>query len=110
MDIPLSSGGVVQASASGQACSADGSLTALEQMLTDLGYYHGPIGGTPSLQTGLDVATAMKAFADAHGVSDPQAVCGSIIDAWQHQRSTQQGWLVLGGILLAGAIYFLWRR
>jgi hypothetical protein len=106
MDVPVS-GGVVQASASTAHCSTDGSLTALQQMLSDLGYYKGPIGGTQTLQTVIDVATAMKAFADANHVTDPTTLCGAIMDAWQQKRAARN-WFIAGTLLVAGALYWAW--
>jgi hypothetical protein len=81
LDVPTSSG-VVQTDPSrpAQFC---GSSTGMQQMLSDLGYYSGPINGDPNQAT----AAAIYYFAKDHGMSVASGLtktfCLALEQEWQ---------------------------
>lgn len=71
-------------------CSDAGNATALQQMLTDLGYYLGPIDGVMS--PGGPTYQAAQAFARSEGFDQyapiGTAYCERLIERWEQQRSS----------------------
>lgn len=78
-------------------------LTTTQQMLADLGYYKGPIADPPTIQSSLDTSVAIKAFANAHLLTDPVTFCTVLTNVWQNKKSSNR-WLLASAVLGVAAL------
>lgn len=90
-------------------CSLDGDPRALQQMLTDLGFYHGPIGVSVGMDAMVQLANAGNDYMKSKGISllaGQPVACSALIADWQAQQASKRNWL-LGGLAVAAVAAYL---
>ena len=91
-------------------CSNDGDPRALQQMLTDLGFYHGPIGIAVGMDAMVQLATAGNDYMKSKGISllaGQPVACSALIADWQALKARQRNWLLGGLAAVAVAAYLI---
>ena len=94
-------------------CSLDGDPRALQQMLTDLGYYHGPIGVSVGMDAMVQLATAGNDYMKSKGISllaGQGVACSAVIADWQAQQASKRNWMLGGLAVAAVAAYLVFAR
>jgi len=82
-------------------------LQMVEQMLSDLGFYHGPIGPGVDISAMLQLDAALEAYGKSKGITDPSRVCSAIVADWQAKQKTSGTVLIVVGVLGLGLALYI---